>query len=409
MKKNKQLKQITIIISIFAFICLVILNLFTVCLEKKIEEEYYVALSSLIGNVKVHYPDVSEEEWIQLINNDTDDEYGRQVLANYGIFADNAVILKHKKISQDMLILMNVIFLLLFCGMVTAICFYIRKRSENLEQLVRYVEKVEQGDYTLDLGDNTEDELSALKNELYKVTVLLKESADTAKKQKKALADSVSDISHQIKTPLTSVMVLLDNLTESEHMKPETRKRFLLEITRQLTNVNFLVASLLKLSRLDAGVVEFVSQPVDWDSLLTEVTDNLEVLAELKQIQIKRVGKSGIRMKGDKRWLSEAISNIVKNAIEHSTEGSEILLKTEENAVYLAVTVQDFGPGLELVEQKHIFERFYKSKYAGNESVGIGLSLAKEIVEKQGGYLTVVSNPGEGCAFTMKFIKSEIK
>ncbi len=188
-------------------------------------------------------------------------------------------------------------------------------------------------------------------------------------------------------------------------MDETTRKKFLCEISRQVGNMNWLIAALLKLSRLDAGVVEFVKAPIDLDKLLEEVTDKLEIMAEWKQIAIKREGETGIRLTGDFYWMGEAVMNIVKNAIEHSPEESEILILTEENAVYTLITVKDYGPGLTGEEQKHIFERFYRSHNAKEDSVGIGLSLAKEIVEQQNGYLTVSSVQGEGTKFMIKFLK----
>lgn len=405
MKKNKDLKRLMIMVFLFVLLCFFAGNVWTISLVRQMEREHYATIAVLLESVKEQYPDFNDEEWIAFLNSGGDGAEGRRLLKQYGFFEDNAFSLRQKNLENRLLLILNGLLFLLCATVSAAAIPYFYKRKRNIGQLVRYMQRVEQGCYALDMTDNAEDELSALKNELYKVTVVLKESAELAVTQKKALADSVSDISHQLKTPLTSVMVLLDNLSESSHMDEKTRKQFLAEITRQLSGVSFLVTSLLKLSKLDAGVVEFLEETVQWDSLLAEVTDKLEVLAELKQITIKREGTEGMRMRGDERWLLEAVSNIVKNAIEHSREGQKILICTEENAVYQSVTVKDFGEGLEEEEQKHIFERFYKSRNAGNDSVGIGLALAKEIVEKQGGCLTVESSPGEGCAFTMKFIK----
>ncbi len=406
MKRNKSLKTYVLIITLIMLTGILICNLLAVFVLRKMSEEEYTVIASLLGSVREQYPEVSEEEWIKLLNNQKEYEEGKQILERYGIFQDSIKSIKQQKLCRGLFAVLNVSWVLLCGGMLVSAFFSCKRRQKEVELLTAYTKKVARGEYALDMPDNTEDELSILKNELYKVTVLLKESAELAKSQKRALADSVSDISHQLKTPLTSVTILLDNLLESSYMDEITRKKFLREISRQISNMNWLIAALLKLSRLDAGVVEFSKVRFDLDKLLEEVTGKLEIMAEWKQIVIKRDGEMGIRLTGDYYWTGEAVMNIVKNAIEHSPEESEILILTEENAVYTLITVKDYGTGLTGEEQKHIFERFYRSGGAKEDSVGIGLSLAKEIVEQQNGYLTVSSVQGEGTEFMIKFLKS---
>lgn len=381
-------------------------NVFCVYMMHKLSGEYYTAMASFVGNAKKQYPAIGEEEWIRFLNEEEGYGEGSRLLNQYGIFREDAVSIKQQRLQNGLLVGVNLFFLFISAGMAAAILVYLYKRQEKLDDLAYYVQKVEQGSYTLDMPDNEEGEISALKNELYKVTVMLKESARLATSQKKALADSMADISHQLKTPLTSVMVLLDNLTESEHMEEDTRKRFLKEIIRQLTKVNWLVATLLKLSRLDAGVVEFVDKPFLLDTLLEEVLGNLELMAEWKQVAFRREGDRGIKMTGDALWIGEALSNIIKNGIEHSPEKATLLISTAENAVYTSVTVTDYGHGMDAEEQKHIFERFYRSQNADKGSVGIGLSLAKAIIEQQNGTVSVTSTLGEGTTFLIKFLKA---
>lgn len=240
--------------------------------------------------------------------------------------------------------------------------YYLRKRQNKINGLSVYMQKLAQGEYALEIKDNTDDELSALKSELYKLTVLLKEQADYAKKQKLALADSMSDISHQLKTPITSVMVLVDNLSESTNMDEEIKRQFFQEITRQLTQVTWLVSTLLKLSKLDAGVVELENKELSLNTLLHEVLDNLEIMADFKQISLHSDMAREFTITGDYRWLKEALTNIVKNAIEHSPQRARIDVGIQDNAVYTMITVRDYGEGIPEEEQKHIFERFYQRK-----------------------------------------------
>lgn len=384
---------------------LIIGNLIAVYSFRKMDEEYYIVLTSLIGNVKDKYPEITEEEWVELLNDDTEYIAGKLLLEQYGIFQNDSVMIRQQKRQRGLIFWINLIFIVIGLGIIGTCLLYYRNRVRNMERLAAYIRRVEQGEYSLHMLENNEDELSSLKNELYKVTVMLREAAQQSQSQKRALADSVSDISHQIKTPLTSAMILLDNLSESEKMDEATRKKFLAEITRQLSHINWLVATMLKLSRLDAGVVEFTIQPFCLNELIEEVIEKMELMAEWKQITLVREGDSNIYMTGDSQWIGEAVVNVVKNAVEHSKEGSRIIVKTRNNAVYTSICVKDFGEGMDEEEQKHIFERFYRSKASARDSVGIGLSLAKEIIEHQNGYVTVSSQKGEGTEFLIRFLK----
>lgn len=380
-------------------------NLISLYYYRQMTQEEYREIAELLGSVKEQYPEFAEEGWISALRQDGAYEEGAALLARYGILQGENVGHGWKVIYLSWFRGMNLVLLCGSIGVAVTFGFYLRGRRKKLDTLAAYVRRVQQGQYALELMDNTEDELSVLKKELYTVTVMLKESAELSQKQRKALADSVSDISHQLKTPLTSCMVLLDNLSESEHMDKALRQRFLQEITFQLTNVSWLVATLLKLSRLDAGVVEFSYEDFSLDELLQGVAEKLEIMAECKQVRIRIVGLPGIRLTGDSFWLGEAISNIVKNAIEHSPEQEEILIDRTDTNVYTAISIRDHGEGMDEEEQRHIFERFYRNPRAGEENTGIGLALAKEIIEQQRGYLTVSSSPGAGTEFIVKILK----
>lgn len=372
----------------------------------RLHVEQYKTVASLLERVKEYVPEFPEEEWISLLSADGDYTRGKLLLEQYGVLEGEAL----RKTERNFQYVFMVIVVLPL--LVTGLCligftFSKQKRMDKeVTRLAAYIDRLVMGDYTLELSHNTEEKLSLLQNELYKVTVVLKEAAEQSAKQRKALADSVSDISHQIKTPLTSVMVLLDNLSESRQMKEETRQRFLAEITGQLIHVNWLVAALLKLSRLDAGVVEFEKETIYVGKLLDKVIEELEIIAEYKQVSIRQEGVNAAAIIGDGRWLGEAFSNILKNALEHSPQGGEVLVTTEENALYTEIRIRDYGNGMTKEEQKHIFERFYQGSYRSEDSTGIGLALAWQIMDKLGGSLTVSSEQGEGTVFIIKFMKS---
>ncbi len=407
MKKSPEMKKLLVMITVVLLLFITIINVLSLRAYRKMESDYYEALSVLLSEIKEQYPEFKEEDWIQYLSEshgEDNDFKESDILDKYGYYQKETVIQDQQKQFQKLMVVSNVLFACTM-GLAGFLLFhYWKKRRNAINTLAEYIRRIEQGEYALDLVDNTEDELSTLKNELYTVTVMLKENAELSSKQKKALARSVSDISHQIKTPLTSVMVLLDNLTDDEDMPTETRSRFLTEVSKQCNHVSWLVASLLRLSRLDAGVVEFSKTQVSIKEILEQVKNKLEILAELKQIDIVTEGED-ISLVVDKNWFAEALLNIVKNAIEHSTEKSKVIIRLKENDVYASILVKDFGEGMDEEDCKHIFERFYKSKNASEQSIGIGLSLAWEVVKQHNGTISVNAKPGKGTEFEIKIYK----
>lgn len=234
---------------------------------------------------------------------------------------------------------------------------------------------------------------------------MLKEQAEQSKEQKEVLATAISDISHQLKTPLTSILILLDNLSESDNMDKMTREKFISEIARQIEGMNWLVVSLLKLSKLDAGAIEFEKQEINVKELIENIISNLEIMAEIKNVSFEIINNKECYFKGDYNWNKEAIQNIIKNAIEHTKENSKVVITIEENNVYTQISIKDQGEGISRKDIKHIFERFYKAENASEKSFGIGLSLAKSIIEEQNGYIEVESKKEKGTTFRIKYIK----
>ncbi len=280
-----------------------------------------------------------------------------------------------------------------------------KRRQRRIRKLTFYMQALNRNGYKLNIEENEDDELSGLRNELYKLTVFLKEQAKRALAQKQALADSVTDISHQLKTPLTSAIVLLDNLSENPDMDVRTRRHFLSEITNQITGMSWLLTAMMKLSRLDAGVVELQGSRFELRAFVEEVLGRLEIAAELKQLSFSVEMPEGAVLYADRKWTAEALMNLVKNAIEHSPAGGIVKISGEDNEVYTQIAVHDYGTGITREEQEKLFRRFYNGNSAREDSMGIGLALAREIVEKQGGYISVDSRMGKGTVFVMRFVK----
>ena len=403
--KDREFQKAIIRILILMVTGLIVWNLAVSVTNRRIAAIYYERISAIFDAISAQYPDMGHGDWMQYLNATGNEEDGEAFLHQYGILQGDMPILQAQTAQKRFQITGTLVWILICIGILLIFICYQKQRNHKIQELVDYIRKIEHGIYRIEIEENDEGELSRLQNELYKITVMLRESSELAGQQKKALADSVSDISHQLKTPLTSCLVLLDNLSESENMTEETRRRFLSEITGQLTSVSWLVQVLLKLSRLDAGVVELKEEEVSVSALIRGAVEKVGLLAEWKQIDIQVMGEEEPCIKGDRHWLEEALVNLIKNAIEHSPEDSEIRIQVEDNQVYTCIHVRDFGSGISYEDQKHIFERFYRSADAGEDSVGIGLALAQEIMKRQNGYLTVESEPGQGTTFYMKFLK----
>ena len=349
-------------------------------------------IGHIVTKVKEEYPNIDNNELMQII--DSEDKIDENWFRDYGIDINkDDVIIKNKKYFIKFGI---VILLYIFLK-------YNNSKDKELKSITNYIEEINNKNYKLDISDNTEDELSILKNEIYKTTIMLKEIAENEMSDKLSLKDSLSDISHQLKTPLASITIMLDNIIDNPEMDKNTRNEFVKDIKREIININFLVDSLLKLSKLDANSVNFINKEEYISDIIDEAIKNVSVLCDLKNVEIHRSGNNEIKIHCDLKWQVEAITNILKNCVEHSKTGSLIEIFYEENKIYSKIEIKDYGIGIDKQDLPHIFERFYKGKNSRNESVGIGLALAKSIIESNSGYIGVQSEEGVGTKFVIKY------
>ena len=236
---------------------------------------------------------------------------------------------------------------------------------------------------------------------MYTTTVSLKSLYAKENEERIKIKDNLADISHQLKTPLTSILLMIDTLLE-ENVSKEKQKEYLNDIRTQLENINFLIIAMLKLSRFDANVVVFEKREIVVKDLLFDVLKNVDILRELKNINIHVSGKNDVKFVGDYKWECEAITNILKNGIEYSKDNGDIYINYKDNGMYVSIDIIDCGAGISNEDMKHIFERFYKKNNNSN-NFGIGLSLAKEIVERDNGTIRVSSN--NGTKFSIRYYK----
>ena len=284
--------------------------------------------------------------------------------------------------------------------------FFTLRRYKEIEKLSGYLRNISNGNYSMDIRDNEEGELSILKNEIYKVTLMLSKQGEFLKKDKEKLADAISDISHQLKTPLTSMMVMIDLLSD-ENLNSEKRIEFTKNIEMQLERMDWLLTSLLKLSKIDAGTITFKKDKVKVSELIKKAMSPLLIPMELKEQKLIIDGNENTSFTGDLNWSTEAIVNIVKNCIEHTENKGIISIFYEENPLYTEIKISDNGTGIEKEDLPYIFKRFYKGKNASAGSVGIGLAMAKSIIVSQNGDISVRSKKNEGTEFSIKFYNKQ--
>jgi signal transduction histidine kinase len=400
MKNKVKLKQFLTLISVVSLCLLLGLLVINIYEYKTITNNFNQKLETIISVLEEKYPNLTENEILDIINSDA---YNSNVLEKYSININNySIIPKNDKIHRKFIII-NIIFII--TGISILIFLFLRfnnKKDKEINSITKYIEEINKKNYKLNIDDISEDELSILKNEIYKVTIMLKEDAENSKKDKLDLKRSLSDISHQLKTPLTSILIILDNIIDNPDMDEATREDFIRDIKREITNITFLVQSILKLSKLDTNTVDFIKDNIYLKEIVNEAVKNLASVCDLKNIKIKAKLDEQAKIKCDLKWQVEAITNIIKNCLEHSNDYDEILIEATDNLVYSQILIKDNGSGIRKEDLPHIFERFYKGKNATNDSVGIGLSLAKSIIEKDRGTISVQSS-NKGTTFIIKY------
>lgn len=410
--KNKEVLKKYIIFTIVVFaIFMIILAIVNHIQYSSYNRNSNLAINQIINNIKKSYPEADINEIIQILNNDNLEQ--TDFLKEYGINIDkDTAVLSNQQDSKLFIIINCSILLTLLIVIICIFVKYNKGQNKKISEITKYIEDINRGIYTLSIQENSEDELSILKNELYKITVMLREQSENSIKDKMQLKKSLEDISHQLKTPLTSIIIMLDNLLDNLNMDVDIRNDFIKSIYREISNINFFIQALLKLSKFDVNTIKFNRKEEKIRDIIDQAQQNVETLCDLRKIKIETIpdfGQAPFRnpeVVCDIKWQVEAITNIIKNCVEHSESGTKISIKYGKNDLYSEIMIEDQGSGIDPEDLKHIFERFYKGKNSSKDSVGIGLSLAKTIIEKDNGYITVESEIGKGSKFCIRYLNS---
>ncbi len=398
-----KVKKLLVIFTIIIVAYLVCSNLVYMSFVNEYKKNQNEVLNAILYKVTEKYPDITQDELMSILN--SNEFYEPNVLENYGInLNDDFVILKNHENAKMFFAINNCVI----CAMIIAIVLlwisYYKGEQKRITDVTRCLERINNRDYGIDIEDNVEDELSILKNELYKTAIMLREHAENSVKDKKNIKVSLEDISHQLKTPLTSINILLDNILDNPEIPNEVMLDFIKDIKKEVVKINFLIGNLLKLSRFDVNAVHMVNDANNLKDIIETSVKNVAVLCDLKGVRIECNAKN-IVLNCDFNWQVEALTNIIKNCVEHSFEGGVVTINTSENKIYTLVEIKDNGCGIAREDLPHIFDRFYRGKNSDKESVGIGLALAKSIIEKSGGKIDVKSSLGEYTRFEIRYFK----
>ncbi len=392
------IKKVIILISAMIFFSLVTYVL-TDLSYKKNNLYYNKILFSVISN------DVTEEEILNILKGN---DFNENNLTKYGydttdkFLNDNFKDIYYSNIIRN-IVIVNLLIIIVFIMYI----IHEKKRKIEYNKMINYFSELSNLNYKLEPYDNSLNDLSIFKSEVYKLAISLKEHAENNKKEKISIKDNIVDLSHQLKTPMSGISILVDNILDNPNMDEKTKNEFIKDIRVELNNMEFLIYNLLKLSKFDADVIEFKKDKIKVKELIDLSIDKVRQILEKKKININISGSKDVFLYVDKKWQSEAIANIIKNAAEHSYKNSNIDIEFKSNNFYTEINIIDYGKGIEKEKITKIFNRFYKDKNSSENSIGVGLNLAKTIILKEDGIISVESEKEVKTVFTIKYFKSE--
>lgn len=399
-KNNKRL-----LITLFILFVLVIILTYIIStyLADKYKTNLLYFSNIVINNVEENYSDSTE----QIINNIFNEnvKIDKSVLDKYGISQDTIDINNNMfNYTKTLNTILFIFIISLFVVIFICVIYYMVKQNKKLSKLNNYTEEVLNNNYMLDIRDNDEGNISKLKNKIYDMTVMLKEKNFLLEQDKIKIEKMIADISHQIKTPLTSLNILTELLYEEKDIKK--KEEFLDDMVKELNKIEWLVKNILNIAKIDSKTLVLKREKVNVMALLNKSKTTFNAILELMNVSLMIDGKNDVYFIVDKKWTEEAINNLIKNAIEHKAKSINITF--EKNNVYTVLVIKDDGEGIEEEDLPHIFERFYKAKNSKSESMGLGLAFVNSIITNENGSIRVKSKKGKGTKFIIKIYNMDI-
>lgn len=416
---TKQKRNLFIFVTIIV-ITIIWLIVFTIYyIQKNYKESMYMYTNQVLSIMLEEYPEIEEKIITTIFLNDevyekNDNENNLNkydsnkndkmddILRKYGFDKENIDIENSNfEIINKLLNIFLIFFIIGVLGIILIYTIYIKKQNKKLKSLDEYCKEILKGNYILDLKTQDESDISKLQNDIYDMTIMLKEKNSLLEKNNKDIEKLIADISHQLKTPLTSLNLINDILYTD--LPEEKKKQFLDCSQKELEKINWLIKTVLNIAKLDSKTLILDKMKVNAYFLCLEIKNNFKAMCEINHVNIKVLSNKEEVINCDKKWTIEALSNIVKNSIEHHAK--KIIIKIEENTIYTKITIKDDGEGIDKEDLGHIFDRFYKAKNSNENSLGIGLAFCKSIIRNQEGDICVTSSKKEENTWTEFIIK----
>ncbi|MCR4566870.1 MAG: HAMP domain-containing histidine kinase [Pseudobutyrivibrio sp.] len=291
---------------------------------------------------------------------------------------------------------------------ILAVDFYEKiKLKKQIDELISYITKVQDFASLPEIQRISEGSIGILQSEIYKVITILREQYASEHNQKKYMSDMMSDISHQFKTPLTAIS-LMNELLMSEAVSDEQRVEYAGKIDTQINKMTWLIKNLLTLSQLEAGVLEMKEETANLYEMISDLSESILIMADVAEVEYICSIPEEIEIKVDVHWFKEALSNIIKNCIEHTNTGGFVKVSARQNNLCTTISIEDNGNGIAQEHLPHIFERFYKAGNGSYDSVGIGLAMARQIIRVHDGTVEVESEVGKGTKFLINLYQNTI-
>jgi signal transduction histidine kinase len=284
--------------------------------------------------------------------------------------------------------------------------WFTRKRYKELAALSEQIDEILHGSDSIEINVFNEGELSILRDDIQKMTIRLREQADSLKRDKIFLSDSLADIAHQLRTPMTSIRMLVTFLSKTD-LESGKRLEYSHDAETLLSRTDWLLSALLKISKIDAGTAVFRKESFTLNELLDKAVSPLEIPMEIRGVTLNKAYEGNISLSGDLNWTAEAVGNILKNCLEHSEPGGVIEITGTVNALFAELSIRDHGKGFDPEELPHLFERFYQGSLQKEGNFGVGLALSRKILSAQNGTVKAANHPQGGACFTVRFYLSE--
>lgn len=407
-KYNVEMKSFIRRFSVLFLVAIIMCSGVTLINLRIIKEKVVENNQAIIGNILSKRPEL-EEDIIDIVtqgNSKDNVDFGQKILSKYN-YNSNISLNNEPIINESIRYIFNINWMFLCIILILFIILalsYFKKIYEDIKDMTDYVYNSSEGVRFEMKNRNQDGQIGLLKTELIKMTNILKEKVELLNNEKIFLNNTISDISHQLKTPMTSLVILNDLMYED--LPQGTKIEFLDKIKSQLNRMEWLVKSMLKLSKVEAKVIDFEKKEVKIKELIKRSVAPSLIPMEIKNIELSISGDDNTSYIGDINWSSEAFVNIIKNCIEHTPQGGKINISYDENPIYCEVVIKDSGEGIDKKDLPHIFKRFYKGKASKEDSVGIGLAMSKSIIESQNGDIYVNSQKNQGTEFHIIFHKT---